>query len=147
MTGDDVADVAALLQRAIDVARGARGGPALGERFGGLDRPGTLESVLRGLGTTHPGLIAQLDGVTLGLCLWGDENDVRTVDLLFVEEEAREIGLGTALLQAAEEQAGRIGLRRLEVLALPGDRFTKGRAESIGMKARLLVLSKELEDR
>ena len=146
MNGDDVADVAAILRRTIDVAKVTRGGPAFGERFGGLDTPDTLGKVLTGLGTTYPGLVALLNGVTLGLCLWNDENGIRTVDLLFVEEEAREVGLGTALLQEAENSAKEKGLRRFEVLALPGDRFTKGRAESIGMKARLLVLSKELED-
>ena len=144
MTEGDTADVAAILRRTIESAKLARGGPAFAERFGGLDTDDSLDSILRGLGTTHPGLIALLDGVTLGLCLWNDENGVRTVDLLFVEEEAREVGLGTALLHEAEVQARAAGSRRFEVLALPGDRLTKGRAESSGMKARLLVLSKEL---
>mgnify|MGYP003348556134 CR=1 FL=1 len=63
---------------------------------------------------------------------------------VFVEAEARELGLGDALLGTAIDAARRTGCSRLEGSALPGDRLTKNLYERAGVVARKIVLSTDL---
>lgn len=59
--------------------------------------------------------------------------------LIYVSPEARRASLGTALFEAlARDEA-------VEMWAKPGDRAAKSFAESLGLKARLLVMSAEPE--
>lgn len=62
-----------------------------------------------------------------------------TIDLLWVEPEARRRGVASRLLDHARTELG-AGLR-LEAPALPGDRAAKAFFESAGMRARLLVMA------
>ncbi len=62
------------------------------------------------------------------------------VDLLFVEPEARRVGVGDALMDVMLDWADAAGLRGIDVVALPGDQATKSFLEARGFTARALVL-------
>jgi GNAT superfamily N-acetyltransferase len=68
-----------------------------------------------------------------------------TVDRVFVEEQAREMGCGDGLLALANEIATQKRCSSIEGNALPGDRETKNLYERASMKARKIVTSRELE--
>jgi GNAT superfamily N-acetyltransferase len=66
------------------------------------------------------------------------------IECCYVEEEARGVGVGSALMQSmltwcTEKRCGDI-----DALALPGDRLSKQRLEAAGFTARLLVLNRRL---
>lgn len=64
-----------------------------------------------------------------------------SIDEVYVTSEARELGFGDALLDAAIERARSHGATLLEGEALPGDRDTKNLYERAGIKARLITVS------
>ena len=66
------------------------------------------------------------------------------VDQVYVTPEARELGFGDALLEAATEAARAGGATVLEGQALPGDRDTKNLYERAGITARLITVSRRL---
>ena len=72
------------------------------------------------------------------------DGDVAHIDQVYVTPEARELGFGDALLEAATEAAAAAGARVLEGQALPGDRETKNLYERAGITARLITVSRRL---
>ena len=66
------------------------------------------------------------------------------VECCYVETEARGVGVGTALMDAAVAWCSERGCSNMDTLALPGDRTTKQRLEAAGFSARLLTLSRRL---
>ncbi|MFM8868011.1 MAG: N-acetyltransferase family protein [Ilumatobacteraceae bacterium] len=60
------------------------------------------------------------------------------LDQVYVDQSARGLGVGAALLRSAVD---RHGASRLDALSLPGDRLTKNLYERAGLKARLIVAS------
>ena len=88
--------------------------------------------------------VAELDGFVVGyleLALTGDLAFVRQV---YVQPEARELGFGDGLLEAARQEAQRHGCSALEGSALPGDRETKNLYERAGITARKIIVSTRL---
>ena len=71
------------------------------------------------------------------------EEDLRT--LRFVKH-ARELGFGDALLAAMIDIGRSRGCRHVEAHALPGDRETKNLYERAGITARLITVSRRLDD-
>jgi GNAT superfamily N-acetyltransferase len=69
---------------------------------------------------------------------------VVVVEEIFVEPDAREVGVGEALLDSAEQWASERGAMGIEIEALPGDRKLKNLGERHGFKARTLVMHKKL---
>jgi len=69
------------------------------------------------------------DGTTLGVI--GD---------LYVEPDARGVGVGEALMDALLVWASERGCQGVDATALPGDRATKNFFEGSGFTARLLVM-------
>ncbi len=63
----------------------------------------------------------------------------------FVETEARELGLGDAMLEMAIAVVRKAGLAGIEAVALPGDRETKNMYERAGLTARKLTVYKSLQ--
>ena len=59
---------------------------------------------------------------------------------VYVTPEARELGFGDGLLEAAIELARAQGAVAIEAEALPGDRETKNLYERAGVTARKLVV-------
>ena len=88
--------------------------------------------------------VAELDGFVVGyleLTLAGDLAFVRQV---YVQPEARELGFGDGLIEAARQEALRHGCSALEGSALPGDRETKNLYERAGITARKIIVSTRL---
>ena len=77
----------------------------------------------------------------LQLQIVGDAAEVMQV---YVHPEAREIGFGDWLLEAAVAAARSEGCAVLEGTALPGDRQTKNLFERAGIKARKITVSTPL---
>jgi GNAT superfamily N-acetyltransferase len=66
------------------------------------------------------------------------------IECCYVDADARGVGVGTALMEAAVAWCKAAGCDELDALALPGDRATKQRLEASGFTARLLTLSRRL---
>ncbi len=62
----------------------------------------------------------------------------------FVEEGARELGLGDTMVEHAKRAVRAAGLTGIEAVALPGDRNTKNLYERAGMTARKITVYKAL---
>jgi len=69
---------------------------------------------------------------------------VCSVERVFVDANARELGFGDALLQHAIEHATDLGCVAIEGNALPGDRETKNLYERAGIVARKIIVSRQL---
>jgi ribosomal protein S18 acetylase RimI-like enzyme len=92
---------------------------------------GTIDAAVVGYGLSH---IEALD----------DGSKLAVVTDLYVDPEARGIGIGEAMMDmlvAHAEAAGAIGI---DALALPGDRATKNFFETFGLKARAIVVHRPL---
>lgn len=64
---------------------------------------------------------------------------------LFVEESARDVGVGAALMNAAIEWAHDKGCSGIDSATLPGDRQTKNFFESFGLVARTIIVHRPIE--
>jgi len=91
-------------------------------------------------------LIATIDDIPLGYVSAELRDDSVVVEAIWVEPDARELGLGEALLTSVLEAARSRGARTAEAVALPGDRSTKNLFERFGMKARALIVGKRLDE-
>jgi GNAT superfamily N-acetyltransferase len=69
---------------------------------------------------------------------------IADVDQVYVTPDARELGYGDALLDAAIAAASEAGAHVIEGHALPGDRDTKNLYERAGITARLITVSRTL---
>ncbi len=132
----DAADVAALEREARAALLDQRGGPAhLAERPS-VEDWGAL--------TQGPGQhvwVATIDDVIVGYLQLQIVGDAAEVMQVYVHPEAREIGFGDWLLEAAVAAARSMGCTVLEGTALPGDRQTKNLYERAGIKARKITVS------
>jgi GNAT superfamily N-acetyltransferase len=89
--------------------------------------------------------VADLDDAVVGyLVLDVDDAAVARVESVYVTPQAREVGFGDALLEAARSEAVRRGATYLEGEALPGDRDTKNLYERARITARLITVSTRL---
>jgi GNAT superfamily N-acetyltransferase len=93
---------------------------------------GTFEEAPVGLATVR------LDSVD-------DSSIFATVEVLYVDPEAREVGVGEELAEAAALWATQQGATGLDVPVLPGMRESKNFLEGSGFVARLLVMHKTLQ--
>ena len=94
---------------------------------------GVLDDVAVGAGIAH---VEQLDADTR----------LAVVRMLWVDEEARGVGVGEALLEGLVAWARATGCASIDAYALPGERITKNFFEAAGFKARLLTVSHRLDD-
>lgn len=89
--------------------------------------------------------VATIDDVVVGFLHLTIEAQTATVAAVYVDPEAREVGLGDELLAAAFQRAEDAGCEVLEGWALPGDRATKNLYERAGVVARKLIVSRRLD--
>ncbi len=94
---------------------------------------GTIDDVVVGYGTLE--LETLRDGRVLALI--GD---------LYVEPDARAVGVGEAMATELVARATAAGCIGIDVFALPGHRATKNFFERAGFTARALVMHKPLPD-
>jgi GNAT superfamily N-acetyltransferase len=116
-----------------------RGGAALlAEQPAVGDWAAAIEDHSRWLG------VAELDGFVVGYLELAFSGDIAVVRQVYVQPEARELGFGDGLLDAARTEALRHGCSALEGFALPGDRETKNLYERAGITARKIIVSTRL---
>ena len=118
--------------------RDARPGPP-GEAYGALFADaatrvvvGTIDDVVIGFGVASVEPLA--DGGRLGV-----------VSELFVDEEARAVGVGEAMLEALVAYCTREGCVGVDAFALPGHRAAKNFFEESGFTARAIVMHHVLD--
>jgi GNAT superfamily N-acetyltransferase len=110
----------------------------------------TAESLLaRWTGPEARLLVGEFEGVVVGVLgvTASESADGRRglVETCYVEHDARGVGVGSALMQAAVAWCRERGCREVDAVALPGDRATKQRLEAEGFTARLLTLNRRLD--
>lgn len=66
------------------------------------------------------------------------------LDDFAVDAEAREVGIGEAMMDLAIARLRAVGATGIGARALPGDRETKNFFESFGLKARQLLVHRDL---
>ena len=94
-------------------------------------------------------LLGTLDDVAVGVAVARldeipDSSRLATVEVLYVDPSAREVGVGEKLLAAVVDWAARRGATGVDVRVLPGMRVSKSFLESSGFVARLLVMHRQL---
>jgi GNAT superfamily N-acetyltransferase len=94
-------------------------------------------------------LVGTIDGAVVGYSVTtierlSDEGILAVIRDLFVEPEARGVGVGAALMEAVLSWAGEHHCIGVDALALPGGRATKNFFESFGLVARAIVVHRDL---
>ncbi len=145
----DVPRIAELARLAVDELTPMRGGAVWKAREA---RPEPLEEGLEALldDADTRMVVATIDGAVVGYAVvrleyLGDGSVLGIVTEIFVEEGARQIGLGELMindLMAWCEERKCIGM---DAMALPGHRATKNFFEESGFTARQLVMHHRFE--
>lgn len=89
--------------------------------------------------------VARIDGVPVGFaCVGTRPTGSASLEALFIEPEAREVGAGEMLAHAAIKWAKGHGATGIDSVALPGDRETKNFFETFGLVARAIVVHRSI---
>jgi GNAT superfamily N-acetyltransferase len=143
-TDADHAACVQLLEQALSRAASMRGGPAL---VGSATARDLLARWADRSGETAT-FVGEYDGAVVGLLVVAapDAQGQRRgrIDCCYVDEGARGVGVGGALMETAVSWCEAAGCAEMDALALPGDRATKQSLEAAGFTARLLTLSRRL---
>ena len=96
--------------------------------------------------------VGTVDGTPVGYGLMvisgvADGTTHAVIEELFVESEARSVGVGESLADLLLDKAAESGAVGVDALALPGDRATKNFFESRGMVARAIIVHRRIGDR
>ena len=94
---------------------------------------GTVHGTVVGYGITH-------------LETLHDDRPLAVITDLYVDPEARAIGIGEAMMDLIVTWARSAHAVGIDALALPGDRHTKNFFETFGLKARAIVVHRSLEE-
>jgi GNAT superfamily N-acetyltransferase len=94
-------------------------------------------------------LIGLLEGVPVGTAIsrlevMPDASQLATVEVLYVDPPAREVGVGEKLLEDVLDWAAQHDADSVDVWVLPGVRESKNFLEGSGFVARLLVMNRRL---
>jgi GNAT superfamily N-acetyltransferase len=94
-------------------------------------------------------LVGTLDDAVVGYAVTtvealSDETRMAVVRDLYVDPEARGVGVGACLMDAVLAWATDQGCLGVDALALPGSRATKNFFESFGLVARAIVVHRDL---
>ena len=145
-TTDDLPVVSALVDEFVSEQRTLRGG-AVWESFEGPRlHPEHLATAIADVRSPHRRqhvLLGCLDDqavgrayVTIETVATGD--DLAVIRVIHVQEEAREVGVGSALLDAVFEVARSSGCTGVDATVLPGNRSAKNFFEMHGLVARAI---------
>ena len=96
-------------------------------------------------------VIGEIDDVPVGyaaVAVSPVDEGVRlaVVESLFVEPEAREVGVGEAIMDFVLHWSAAQGVIGIDAVALPGDRATKNFFERFGLTARAIVVHRSLTE-
>jgi GNAT superfamily N-acetyltransferase len=148
-TSDDVARIAELVTAGIDELEPTRGGEIWAVRDASAPpHEPRLEAAL-----TDPSqrlLVGTIDDVIIGYTLGRieqlrDGTCLGVIDDIFVEEGARGVGVGEAMIANALAWFVDAGCVGVDAVALPGHRVTKNFFEGSGFTARKLVMHHRIE--
>jgi GNAT superfamily N-acetyltransferase len=92
--------------------------------------------------------VAHLEGVPVGFLFGRDEETlpqgrgerIGSVRLLYTDREAREVGVGEAMMERFLDEARRRGISLFDAHVSPGHRLAKNFFEAYGFKARSIVM-------
>jgi GNAT superfamily N-acetyltransferase len=144
---DDRAICVALLRRALSDLGDVRGGATL---RGGTTHDELLTRWLHANPSDATLYVGEFHHAVVGLAAattftrHGTAVRSGRIECCYVEEGARGVGVGTALMESMVAWCTAQGCRDIDALALPGDRHSKQRLEAAGFTARLLVLNRPL---
>lgn len=147
-TADDLPVIVSLAAAAAEEKAGQKGG----EMWSRRER--RAEPVEAGLAAAlaapgHEIAVGTLDGTVVGYAAVRTEGLVdggllAVLDDLYVENGARALGVGEALMDHVLDWCRTMGCFGIDSLALPGDRSTKNFFESFGLVARAIVVHRRL---
>lgn len=149
-TEDDLAAIVALWRAAVAETLPLRGGAAL---IADLSRSEPLEPALHADLSRQDRLIVSgcIDEVVVGVAAarihlppYRVEPPVAVVELVYVEPEARLIGVGEAMMDVVTEWGSQRGCFGIDAPALPGAREAKAFFETTGLVTRLLVMHRPI---
>lgn len=94
-------------------------------------------------------VVGTIDGTVVGYGLarledLHDGERLAVVSDLYVEPEARGVGVGEAMMDLLVAWATAAGAIGIDALALPGDRHTKNFFETFGLTARAILVHRDL---
>jgi GNAT superfamily N-acetyltransferase len=144
----DVAAVVPLVVAAGDEKRQQKGGPLWFRRERRWRDP--EPELLAALGADdHEVAVGTIDDVIVGYGVvraerLGDGSLLGVIEDIYVDPEARSIGVGEALMDHLIDWCRAQGCFGVDSLALPGDRATKNFFESFGLVARAIVVHRPL---
>jgi GNAT superfamily N-acetyltransferase len=148
-TTDDLDRLADLAEHAIDELTATKGGAVWARREA---RPRPLRESLLAAVTdpTQLVLAGELDGTTVGYAVarletLRDGGLLTVLDDLYVEPDARSVGVGELMMDHVVSWAAANGSFGIDSLALPGNRATKNFFESFGLVARAIVVHRPLD--
>jgi ribosomal protein S18 acetylase RimI-like enzyme len=147
-TAEDLDRLAELAAEAVAEQIGERGGAVWAAREArAIPASATLERDLAD--PERLVLVGTIDGVVVGYAVVGTEvlRDGRRLGVLsdvYVEDQARSVGVGEVLVDQVLEWCAEQGCAGVDALALPGNRSTKNFFERFGFTARALVVHRTL---
>ena len=143
-TAGDLPSIAALLESARAELCTARGGDLLLAReMASLDPAGLLDDPAAFV------VVGTFDEVVVGIATarletLSDGSRLAVIGSLYVDREAREVGVGEAMLDQIFPWAKEHGCRGIDALVLPGMRESKNFFEMFGLVARAIVVHRPL---
>ncbi len=147
-TEADLDDLVRLWEEALVELDGQRGGRRLAS---GLAHP-DLRRFFRDALDDRRRLVAVglIDQVAMGVASLRADGPVGDLvghlELVYVDPNARQVGVGQALLSLVLERCAEWGVSGLDAPALPGSRSAKAFFETQGMQARLLIMHRPIGD-
>jgi GNAT superfamily N-acetyltransferase len=149
-TEDDISEITTLVTAARAELAPTRGGDLFLAREA---RPDPIEPGLRALlkGADCRLLAGTIDDTIIGYAagrveVLRDARRLGVIDDLFVESEARSVGVGEAMMGDLLAWFRDKGCMGVDATALPGNRATKNFFEGSGFTARLLVMHHRFTD-
>ena len=146
----DVARLAELARSAIDEMASQRGGAVFAAREARAEP--LAASLAREVADPDAVVIAgTIDGVVVGYAsgrveILRDGSRLGVIGDLYVEPEAREVGVGEAMMGLVVNHFRASGCAGVDAMVLPGQRSSKNFFEAAGFTARLLVVHHRLGD-
>ncbi len=147
-TGDDLASLAGLAALAVAEQVEARGGAVWAQReTRPLPAAASLAQALRD--PCQLVLAGTIDDVVVGYAVARSETlrdgqRLGVVSDLFVEPEARSVGVGEMLIDLVLDWCRQHRCRGVDALVLPGNRDTKNFFETFGFTARAIIVHHRL---
>lgn len=148
-SSDDLPRLADLARAAIAELRSTKGGEVWARREARVEP--IEDSLAADLGNVNGIMLAGvIDDAVIGYAVaviekLSDGSELARLTDVYVEPEARGVGVGEALLDAVVAWATERHCTGIDSLALPGNRETKNFFESFGLVARAIVVHRPLQ--